>query len=295
MDHGRYAWSNLFTRPAVRWPGDAALALWVVVDVEWHEFDQQRRSVQPLGSPLTEYPDLWGYTLLDYGNRVGVFRLMDALSERELAVTAAVNSEVAERYPYLVEKIGELGWEVIGHGRSGSELLHDGIEEAEERELIGEALRTLRRATGQPVRGWLSPSMSESKRTPDLLAQEGVEFICDWVNDDLPYEFRTRAGPLVAFPCSIEINDLRVIQEYGQTMAEFCRQIEDQCEVLLAEAQERGGRSLCIVLHPWVSGAPHRIRYIGEALDQIRADPRVWSATAGEIVDAFRSAVLPSA
>lgn len=287
MDHDRYQWLNPLQRPAIEWPGGAKLALWVCVSLEWFRLDEEAFPIRPLGSPMVEYPDFWGFTRLDYGNRVGVYRVMDALEQRGARVTAAVNSEVCIRYPFVVDEITRLGWELIGHGTTSTHVLHEGMPEAEERELIAEAFGTLRKASDQPVRGWLSPSLSESKRTPDLLAEQGIDYLCDWVNDDMPYSFQAGGRRIHAIPYSYEINDLHVIGQFGQTAAEFRDQILDQFETLTAEGERGGGRCMCIALHPWLIGAPHRIRYLDDALERILGDSRVWSATGGEILDAF--------
>lgn len=287
MDHGRYAWSNLFDRPPVAWPANAKIALWIVVSAEWFEFDEEKYPVRPIGTPIVEYPDLWGYTLLDYGNRAGMRRVMDVLAARSLRVTLACNSAVCTRYPSMVARAIDLEWELAGHGTTSSRLIHDQMPVEEERRLIDESLTTLRNISDHPIRGWFSPSLSESRRTPDLLAEKGIEYIGDWVNDDLPYEFHTDSGPIVALPYSYEINDLHVLKEFEQTAAEFRDSIVTQFEVLLEEANDYGGRCMCVALHPWLIGAPHRIRYLSEALDQISSRPEVWSATGSEILDAF--------
>ncbi|MGH7486366.1 MAG: polysaccharide deacetylase family protein, partial [bacterium] len=275
MDIDRYQWSNLFQRSPIEWPGGAKLALWICVSLEWFRFDEEGFSIRPLASPMVEYPDFWGFTRLDYGNRAGVYRVLQTLEDHGARVTAALNSEICSRYPFVVDTIEELDWEVIGHGTSSTQVLHEGMPEAEERELISEALGALRSATSRPIRGWLSPSLSQSRRTPDLLAEQGIEYLCDWVNDDLPYPFQVGGRTIHSLPYSYEINDLHTIGQFGQTAAEFRDQIVDQADTLLAEAERGGGRCMCIALHPWLIGAPHRIRYLDEALEHLLKDTRI--------------------
>ena len=194
MDHARYDWSPVPTRPAVAWPGGARMALWVVPALEWFPLNMKGQPFKPPGAMQTAYPDLRHYTLRDYGNRVGIYRLMKALSQRGLSASVAVNAAVAVRYPALLKACVDQGWEVIANGLDMDHLHHGGLAEAEEREWIARTLALLRQASGQPVTGWLSPAKSESFNTPDLLAEAGVEYVCDWVNDDLPYAMRTRAA-----------------------------------------------------------------------------------------------------
>lgn len=289
MDHGLYEWENLFERPAVEWPGGASVAVWVCLSVEWFRFDSPRYPVDPIGSPMVEYPDFWGFTRLDYGNRVGIYRVLQALERHDARVTAALNSEVVGRYPFVVEELLRMNAEIIGHGRTSSELMHEGMSESDERALIEESLAVLRGHTGQPVHGWLSPSLSESRRTLGLLAEQGIEYVCDWANDDLPFEFWQPQG-LRALPYSNVSSDLHVIAESGGLASTFRDQLVDQLEALLEEVDREGGtRCMCIALHPWVIGVPHRIKYLEEALAEILGHPKVWSATAGELLHSYEA------
>lgn len=287
MDHDRYDWSILDERPRVEWPGGAHLALWVLVSLEHFRFDADAKPFRAFGAPTKEYPDYREWTQKDYGNRVGVFRVTDVLERYGIRATAPVNAEICERYPFLLEEAGRLGWEVIGHGVNASDVIHPAMEEEAERRLIGESLGILRAASGQPVRGWLSPSMSESRRTPDLLAEHGVEYLCDWVNDDLPYPFRAAGSTIHALPCSYELNDVTAIWNLHHPAPDFGRQIVDAFELLYAESRERGGRVMSISLHPWLIGQPHRIVHLDRALARIADREGVWKATGSEILDAF--------
>jgi peptidoglycan/xylan/chitin deacetylase (PgdA/CDA1 family) len=290
MDHDRYDWSILPSRPKVTWPGGASIALWVTVSLEFFPLDQKGQPFKLPGGMVTPYPDLRHYTLRDYGNRVGVYRVLRLLDELGLRASWAINSRVAERYPSLLRTVVGRGDEVVGHGVDMDHPHHGGQPEAEERGLIESSLSTLRQASGQPVRGWISPGKSESMNTPDLLAEAGIEWFGDWTNDDMPYLFRTRSRPLVAMPHSSELSDRQILVDYRHSEADYAQQVIDQFNFLSREAGREGGRIMAMTLHPWVIGQPHRIGALEQALRRIAAGAGVWSASAEDIVGAWRAA-----
>ena len=287
-EHDRYAWTPSRTRTPVRWPNGANIALWVMPVIEWFPLNMQVMPFLPHGGLDGAYPDTWGYTHRDYGNRVGIYRIMRVLDRLGIRATAAVNSSVAIRYPSLIGSIVDRGWEVLAHGRDMAALHHSGLNREEEARLIRESLQVLREASGQPVRGWLSPSNSESWRTPELLVEEGVEYVCDWVNDDLPFKLSTAGGNLISLPPSHELTDAYAIYENGNSTQEYAEQIIESFRVLYAEAEAGSARIFSVVLHPWISGQPHRIRAIDQALSVIKEFPGVWPATAAEIAAAYK-------
>lgn len=289
MDHDRYDWSNLFERKAVAWPGKARLALWVVPALQWYPLDLQSKPVAPPGGYNRPYPDFRNYSHRDYGLRVGVFRIMKLLDSLGIKATVAMNSAVAERYPVLVEEVNKRGWEIMAHGVHMGRMHYGGMDARQEAELVRESVSKLRRITGQRVRGWLSIGKSESANTPELVAAEGIEYLCDWANDDMLYPFRTAKGPLWSMPHTQEIDDRHMLLELKHREQEYVLQIKDQFDALYAEAGRYGGRILPIALHPWVIGHPYRIRYLEQALRYIVGHEGVWSATGAEILDAFRT------
>jgi peptidoglycan/xylan/chitin deacetylase (PgdA/CDA1 family) len=285
MDHDRYEWSILPERPKVAWPGGARVALWVTVSLEWFPLDQKGQPFKPLGSLQTAYPDLRHYTLRDYGNRVGIHRVMKALDKYAIKASVAVNAAVGARYPSLVGECGARGWEILGHGLDMDHLHYEGMKD--EKALISKSLEVLRKHS--KVRGWLSPAKSESKETLDLLAEEGIDYVCDWVNDDLPYEVLTRTKNLFAMPHSADIDDATILIGMHHDEDEFRDQVIDQFEVLHQESQTHGGRVMAISLHPWVTGQPYRIGALESALAHIMRHPGVWPATGAEILDAWKA------
>lgn len=289
MDHDRYEWSMLPRRKSVAWPGGARIALWVVPALEWFPLDMKGQPFKPPGAMQTAYPDLRHYTLRDYGNRVGIFRLMQALDRHGIRATAAVNAAVAVRYPSLIQACLKRGWEIMANGLDMDHLHHGGLPEADERRWIAQTLDILRQATGGAVRGWLSPAKSESFVTPDLLAEAGIEYLCDWVNDDMPYAMRTRAGALHAMPHPIDIDDATILVQNHHTEDDFRDALIDQFDLLYREATPDNGRIMAISLHPWVIGQPYRIGALEEALAHIVRHRGVWAATGSEILDAWKT------
>ena len=181
------------------------------------------------GGLSTPYPDLRHYTLRDYGNRVGIFRCLKAFDNYGVAPTFAVSTRLGERSPYLMARINERGNEVMGHGWHMDALHYGGMDEAEEADLIKRSLDGLRQMTGQAVEGWLSPAKSQSPNTPDLLAEQGVKYFCDWMNDDLPFPFHTRAGDVVAMPLSTELEDRFILQNNLHSEAQYAEQSKEAC------------------------------------------------------------------
>jgi peptidoglycan/xylan/chitin deacetylase (PgdA/CDA1 family) len=289
MDHDRYQWDMLERRPALHWPDGKRLALWVNVAVQFFPLNQKGKPFPPPGGMTTAYPDLRHYTLRDYGNRVGIFRCLKALDEYDVKPTFAVSTQVGERYPYLLDRLKERGDEIICHGWNMDTLHYGGLDEAAEAEQMKRALDGLRGMTGQAVEGWLSPAKSQSPVTPDLLAEHGVKYMCDWINDELPFPFHTRAGDIIAMPLSTELDDRFIIQDNLHSESEYAEQIKDAFDFLYAESKELGGRMLALSIHPWMLGQPHRIGKLEEVLDYITGHKGVWSAAAGDICSAWQA------
>ena len=288
MDHDRYDWSMLARRPAIAWPGGARVALWVNVAAQFFPLDQRGKPFAPPGGMSTPYPDLRHFTLRDYGNRVGIVRCLDALDAFGIRPTFAVNGAIAERYPALLDRLAGRGDEILASSWHMDTLHHAGMPPDEERALVQRTLTTLRDRTGQAVEGWVSPAGAQSRRTPDLLAGEGVRYMGDWINDDLPYAFRTDSGDIVALPLSLELDDQFLIGTSLHSEWEYATQIKDACDYLVAEAAATGhGRLLALSVHPWLLGQPHRIAAFESVLEHLAGTPGIWSASASEIVAAW--------
>jgi peptidoglycan/xylan/chitin deacetylase (PgdA/CDA1 family) len=280
MDHDHYAWSVLPRRRKIAWPNGARVALWVVPALEWFPLDMEGLPFRPPGALQNAYPDLRHYTLRDYGNRVGIFRVMKALDRHGIRASVALNAAVALRYPALLAEIAARRWEVLGHGLDMGHLHYEGMRD--EKGVIETSLSILGK-----VRGWLSPAKSESSNTLGLLKDAGIEYVCDWVNDDMPYRM---SNGLCSMPHSADIDDYQILVNNHHDEDEFRDQLADQFDLLYDESATQGGRIMAISLRPWVIGQPYRIGALERALAHIMRHPGVWPATGGEILDAWRAA-----
>jgi allantoinase len=290
MDHDRYDWSMLADRVPVSWPNGAGVALWVNVALEFFPLNQQGKPFPPPGGMTTAYPDLRHFTLRDYGNRVGIVRCLKALDAHGITPTFAINAALVDRVPRLIERIASRGNEILGHGWHMDRLLHGELERGDEEQIIADSLAKLRGATGQSITGWLSPARSQSFNTPDILAANGIEYMGEWINDELPYPFRTSSGEMTAIPLSYELDDQFIMQANLHSETEYGDQIVDAADFLLREAAEKkGGRLLALNIHPWMLGQPHRIGQLERVLGHLAGQSGIWSASAGDIVAHWRS------
>jgi allantoinase len=287
IDNDRYDWSTLPRRDPVEWPDGAKVALWIVPMLEYFPLDAPQKPFIAPGGSTTPYPDVRNYSARDFGNRVGAFRVFKALDRHGLKASVAFNSKVAERYPFLMHEVTRRGWEVMSHGVDMGKLHHSEVDLETERGYVQESLSVLREMSGQPVTGWISPARSESMNTLDLVAAEGVEYVADWVNDDMPFPLKTSAGDIHSMPHTHEISDQHIILHMSQTEREYTEQICDHFNVLHREAETQGGRIMTLTIHPWCTGQPHRIKMLEDALAHIMGHDGVWSATGTEILAAF--------
>lgn len=288
MDHNRYEWSLLNERPMVSWPEGKLLALWINVGLQFFPLNQKGIPFKVPGGMTKPYPDLRHYSLRDYGNRVGIYRFFKAFDQYGVKPTFAVSTRLAERTPYLIDKIKERGDEIICHGYHMDALHYGGQDKVEETELVKRSIDGLRQISGQAIKGWISPAKNESPNTPDLLAANGITYFCDWVNDEMPYAFQTEYGPITAMPLSTELEDYFIILNNQHSAESWAEQVCDACDFLLQEAKTQGGRILSLNIHPWVLGQPHRIGQLEKVLDYICSKTEVWPAYAGDILEAFK-------
>ena len=283
QEHGRFAYSAIVDRPPLRWPNGARVAVWVIPNIEHFLFD--RPSTRIADGALALNPDVLNYSWRDYGVRVGIWRMMEVMERYGVPGTVALNSDVCRHYFRIIEAANTLGWEWMGHGTSNSILINR-QSEAEERALIGEVVKVITEATGARPRGWLSPALSETVDTLDLLAEAGIEYVGNWVNDEQPYRMRVRSGTMVSMPYSAELNDIPALLGLHQSPETFGRMICDQFDVLYEDGATTG-RVMSICLHPFLIGVPHRSKYFDAALKHITSRQEVWLAKGGEILDWF--------
>lgn len=278
--HGRYPYSPISGRSDYHWPEGKRLAVYIGLNLEWFEFGTG------LGAELVPdepQPDVLNYSWRDYGNRVGVFRLAELFRRLNLPVSLLINAEMCNQAPQAIEVFSNA--ELIGHGRTNAE--RQGIlREKEEVQLIEQATATITQYSGQKPKGWLSPWISQSSLTPDLLRECGYEYLLDWCHDDQPTWMKTRQGRILSIPYPQELNDIPQIIVRKREGDEFARMIVDTFEVMLEESKHRP-LVMGIALHPYIVGWPHRFKYLARALETIceRADNTVWITTPGAIAE----------
>lgn len=281
MENSRYDYSPIIRRKPLKWPNDARIALMVCPNIEYFHIDK------PIpGAPSSQLPDVTGYALRDYGSRIGVFRMMDVLDKHGIRATVLLNADVCEHYPAILEEGKKRNWEWLGHGVTNNiRMTHYPLEE--ERAVVRHVRETIADAAGKPPRGWLGPGGGdETFNTPDHLAAEGFDYLCDWGCDDQPVPMRVRSGRMIAIPYQQGINDIRVIFQGNHTAESWYRMVCDQFDTLYAEGA-KNGRVMTIPLHPFVIGLPFRIKYLDKALEYICSRDGVWKATGSEIADHF--------
>ncbi len=285
MEHGRFDYSPIADREPLRFPNGARVAVWVIPNIEHFHWDRPSTSVTAVTAHLK--PDVLNYSWRDFGVRVGIWRMMEVMERHGVKGTVALNSEVCGQYPRIIEAGNELGWEWMGHGSTNSVLFNDQSED-EERGLIGDIVSTIADGTGTAPRGWLGPALSESFNTPDILAENGIEYVCDWVNDEQPYAMNVKTGSLISVPYSIEINDIPTFLDRGLGAEEFYRMIVDQFDVLYEDGAA-SGRVMAICLHPFLIGHAFRAKYLDKALGYIAQRKEVWVTRGGEIADWYKA------
>lgn len=267
-----YPYQAIVDRPVIAWPNGARVAVWVVPNIEHFHLE--------LGNGA---PDVRNYARRDYGNRVGVWRLMEVLAKHNVPGTVALNSEVGKFYPRIMEEALELGWEFMGHGTTNSILL-TGLDQDAQNAIIAETRRMIE-SYGAAMRGWLGPGLAETWETLDLLEANGVEYVADWIHDDLPVRMN---NGLYSIPYTIELNDMPLFNAPSISVQDFQQRICDAFDILYAEG-EKCARVMCIALHPFLIGSPHRIKYLDLALQYIASHDRVWFATGHELIAAYKA------
>ncbi|NJS14817.1 MAG: polysaccharide deacetylase family protein [Sphingopyxis sp.] len=285
-DHDLYPWSALHQRTPVVWPEGKSVALWICVSLEWFPITPSDTPFRAPGHMQTAYPDYRHYTARDYGNRVGVYRLLDAFAKAGVRASFATNAAIATRYPALIADIVAAGHEIIAHSTDMNGTIASGLPVEEERALIDTSLATIEAATGIRPVGWLSIARSQSWNTPDLLKDAGVAYCCDWVNDELPYRF---TNGLINLPLNHELSDRQIITVQQQSADSYAVSMRDAFDWLASEAQRFGGRMLPLHLTPYIIGLPYRIAALETLLADLAARRECWSATGGDIVTAWEN------
>ncbi len=289
--HGRYPFSPIVERPVWNWPGGARLAVYVAVNLEVFPFAEGLGVA--LNNPLPE-PDVVNFGWRDWGNRVGVWNLLDALDEHAIPTAALINTAVYDECPAVAAVFRARGDEFLGHGRTNAERQAE-MDEVTERALFAACHARIAAEEGVPPAGWLSPWVNETALTPDLLAETGYRYTLDWPHDDQPTWLATRSGPLIAIPYARPNNDLPALHGAKWTPAEWADTLIDQFDEML-RLSRRWPLVFNLSLHPFLVGWPFRLRHLRRVLAHIarhRAD--IWLTRPGPIAGHFARVAPPAA
>jgi allantoinase len=282
----RVPYSAIVDRPKLALPGGARVAVWTIVNVEeWAIERNMPRTVlpPPYGQPLL--PDLPNWAWHEYGMRVGFWRFLDALNRFDLKATLALNASVIKSYPRVAEAGLKAGWEFMGHGYIQRPMHH--LED--QKKDIFSAVEAIQAFTGKKPKGWESPGLTETYDTIDWLHEAGIRYVADWVLDDQPCVIRTAGGPMVSVPYTVEMNDIAMMALQHHPSEEWLRRGIDTFDRLYEEGQDQY-RVMAISVHPYITGAPHRIGYLEKLYQYIRQRPGVWLCTGEQIFDWYKKA-----
>ena len=284
---GRLPYTPIHRRPPLKLPNNARVAVWTIVNVEnWSPTGAMPRAVlpPPMGQPLL--PDVPNWAWHEYGMRVGYWRFIEALGSRNLKATFALNGSVCELYPEACEAARHAGWDFMGHG-----FVQKPMHRVEDqRAAIADTIAAIKKFTGKPPRGWESPGLTETDDTLDFLAEAGIEYVADWVLDEQPVTLKTGHGNIVSVPYTVEINDVVISAVQQQPSDEIFRRGRDHFDRLYIDGA-KAPRVMAISIHPYLTGVPHRIKYLEMLYDYILGHEGVVMWTGAEILDWYRTQV----
>jgi allantoinase len=282
----RFEYSAIVDRPPLRLPGGARLVVSTVVNVENWNFDETiPRQVLTTPAGVEALPDVPNWAWHEYGMRVGFWRLKAALDGFGIRATTSINASVCLEYPRIAQAALNAGWEFMGHGFGQKAM--SAVED--ERQVIRQTIDTIRDFTGKAPRGWLGPGLTETANTLDILAEEGIEYVCDWVMDDQPCEMKTTTRPVVMVPYSVELNDITIMVIQHHESRVLFERVMAQFERLYQEGED-SARVMALCVHPYVSGVPHRIAQFERILGELTTRPGVLFWTNEQILDWYHDA-----
>ena len=282
--YGPFPYSPIIRRPKLTWPNGARVALWVIPNIEYFSLEERPGGYGGTG----KIPDVVMWSERDYGNRIGVWRLMEVLDRYGIRGSVALNSLLCDHHPVIIEEGNKRKWEWMGHNESNTRRLNE-APPGEEAYIIKRTFATIERAVGTRPKGWLSSGLQETWESLDLLAAEGCQYVCDWCNDDQPYIMHLDGGRrLVSVPYPQQTNDKPAYERMYASPGEFRDMICRTFDVLYREGAD-SGRVLAIALHPYISGVPHRIGALDAALEYICRHAGVWRTTGAEIAEFYLS------
>jgi peptidoglycan/xylan/chitin deacetylase (PgdA/CDA1 family) len=262
----RCDYSAIVDRPPLKLPGNARIVFWSIVNYEvWDIGKPMARSVLPAPTGIAPIPDVvhWGFH--EYGMRVGCWRFFDLFKGLNIQPTLAANARICEDYPRVAEQALKDGWEFMGHAYEQGPI----HKEEDQAGMIARSMQVITKFTGKKPVGWLGPGLTQTLESPDLLRAAGVEYIGDWVYDDEPTTIRTAHGPLVTLPYTLELNDIPMMLIQHHESDYLLRRAKDQFDRLYAESEKRA-KFCALAIHPYISGQPHRIKYLEQIYDYVK-------------------------
>ena len=287
--HNRFPYSGIVSRPDFRWPDDRRLAVHLCLNLEHFAYNTG------LGisySPGLPHPNTYNWGWREYGNRVGVWRIIALCDTLRIPLSVLLNSACYDHCPEVVAALRARGDEILGHGRTNSEHQND-FDEAGERRLIQEVTEAIARHEGRAPAGWLSPGVNPSDATPDLLQEAGYRYLLDWPLDDQPVWIKTREGRILSVPYPHEVNDIPAIALHHGSAADFADMIIDNFDEMLAQSQEQS-LVFGISIHAFLIGQPFRLRHFRRALEHIlQQRDKIWFTTTGAIAEHFIGLGMP--
>lgn len=280
VDTGQYRYAPMRGRPKLALPDGARLAFWLAPNIEHYEWLPQ---INPNRNPYPRTnPDVLNYSVRDYGNRVGFRRLADEMAKRDIRGSVSLSVSVCDHYPDIIARCNDLGWELFSHGIYNTRYFY-GMTLEEQRRVVIDSRETLAKV-GQRLDGWLTPAITPSIETQEILVQEGVRYTLDYFHDDQPMPLKLKSGKLISVPYSIEMNDIPLAVWNNTSVDEMFAALKAQFDRLYAEGAD-SARVMCFAIHPFVLGQPHRIDAFAEFLDYVKSHEKVWYPTAREIAD----------
>lgn len=270
-------------RPKIVWPGGARLAFWCAPNIEFYELQpppNAGRTAWP--RPI---PDVLNYAWRDYGNRAGITRMMEVMDRHGVRGSVSLNVALCDHFPDIIAACVERKWELFSHGIYNTRYTY-GMDEAQERAMIRDVRDTIKKSSGQELAGWLAPALTNTEHTIRLLAEEGVKYTLDLFHDDQPLPVKVPTGRLISLPYSLEINDFTVLHQGAATPRQYVDLVRAQFDRLYAEGT-RSGTVMCLPLHPFLIGQPHRVGALAEMLAYITGHAEVWVTTGREIAEHY--------
>jgi len=285
----RAPYQAIVDRPRLVMPDDTRMLVWIIVNVEhWTIERTMPRSVltPPMGQPLM--PDLPNWSWHEYGMRVGFWRLFDALQQRGIFPTMAINGIVCESYPTIPQAALQADWEFMGHGyiQGPMHKVDDQVQ------AIDHTMQAIKKFTGKAPAGWESPGLTETDETLDYLSAAGISYVANWVLDDLPTWLHAKPKPVLSVPYTVELNDIPIMAIQNHRSDEMYHRGVLQLDRLWRDA-EKITRVMAISVHPYITGVPHRIDAFEKLLDALLAKPQVKIMT-GEKIAQWYSQQVPA-